>query len=90
MMDVFALGHYCRPSSLHMFFILYHTFLQLFHPSFFYEHAPIVKCSHNNSGFSLVPLSLIDYIDTIAIGASPYPGACIAQFKGLALLVVCL
>ncbi len=50
---------------------------------------PIVKCSHNSFFFSPIPSSLINCIDTIATSASttPYLGACIAQFKGLTLLV---
>ncbi len=86
-----VVGHVLKhPSSLHMFYSLYHIVLQRLLPSFFYVHAPVVECSHNNSHFSPMPSSLINCIDTITTGASttPYLGACIAQFKGLTLLVV--
>jgi hypothetical protein len=85
----FVLRCCCRHVSLHMFCSLYCIVLQCFPPSFLYMHAPIVKCSHNNSHFFRMPSSLINYIDTIATNASitPYLGACIAQFKGFTLLV---
>jgi hypothetical protein len=53
---------------------------------------PLFVSSHNNSSSSLVPSSLINCINITIAGASttPYPSACIAQFEGLALLVVCL
>ncbi len=90
MMDLFASRHHHHPSSLHMFYSLYHIVLQRLLPSFSYMHAPVVKCSHNNSHFSPMPSSLINCIDTITTCASttPYLGACIAQFESLTLLVV--
>jgi hypothetical protein len=91
-MDLLALGHCHHPSSLRMFCALYRTVMQRLPPSFLYELVPIIKYFHNNFGYSPVHSSLIDCIDTIATNASttPYPSACIAQFEGLALLVVCL
>jgi hypothetical protein len=92
MMDLLALGHCRHPSSLRMFCTLYHTVLQHFPPSFLYAHVPIVEYFHNNFGYFSVPSLLIDCIDTIATNActTPYLSACIAQFEGLAMLVVCL
>ncbi len=90
--NFFTLLHCHRPLSLHMFCTLYHTILQCFLPSFLYVPMPIVKSSHNNSGFSSVPSSSINCINTTTTCAftTPYPNVYIVQFKGLALLVVCL
>jgi len=51
---------------------------------------PVVERFHNNFGSSPMPSSLINCIDKTTTNASttPYPGVCIAQFKGFALLVV--
>jgi hypothetical protein len=91
-MDLSALRHHHHPSSLCMFCVLYCTVLQCLLPLFLYAHVPIVECFHNNSGSFPMPLLLINCIDTTITSASttPYPSACIAQFEGLALLVVCL
>ncbi len=91
-MDLLALGHRPHPSLLCMFCALYGTVLQCLPPSFPYTPMRVVECSHNNFGSFPVPSSLINCIDTTTTNASttPYLGVCIAQFKGLALLVVCL
>jgi len=92
MSNLFTLKRHCRPLSLHMYCALYYIILQCLPPSFLYAPTPIIKCSHNNSGFFPMPFLLIDYIDTIAIGdfTTLYPNVCIAQFKGPTLLVGCL
>ncbi len=92
MTNLFTLGHRHHPLSLRMFCILYRTILQYLPPLFLYAPTPIVESSHNSFGFSLMPSSLINCINITIAGAftTPCPSACIAQFKGLALLVVYL
>jgi hypothetical protein len=92
MSNLFALGHRRHPSSLHMLCALYRTILQCLPPLFLYTPTPIVECFHNNFNSFLVPLSLINCINTIVASAfiTPYPSACIAQFEGPTLFEICL
>jgi hypothetical protein len=91
MTGLFALGHRCHPSSLRMFLHF------VSHPTTSPSIVSLRACAQGQMfsqqlWFFSMPLSLINCINTTIAGAftTPYLGACIAQFEGPTLLIVCL